>query len=217
MVELVVKAALPGHTLRTTAASHPYTTNGLQIDVLVGKEWVEIGECGLASAAVLEEAGLAANVSGLAMGLGLDRLLMLRKGLDDIRLLRAIDPRISSQMLDLKPYRAVSSQPAVRRDLSIAVDTSVLSEDLGDRVRAALPERVQSVEEVLILSETSYEDLPPQAIERLGMLPHQKNLLLRVVLRDLDRSLTHEEANQLRDRIYKCLHEGMVHSWASSG
>ena len=42
----------------------------------------------------------------------------------------------------------------------------------------------------------------------MGALPGQKNLLLRVVLRDLERSLTHAEANMLRDVIYSALHEG---------
>ncbi len=70
--------------------------------------------------------------SGLAMGLGLDRLLMLRKRLPDIRLLRAGDPRIAGQM------------------------------------------------------------------------------------RDLERTLTHEEANQLRAAIYAALHRGAVHQWAAT-
>jgi len=34
-------------------------------------------------------------------------------------------------------------------------------------------------------------------------------------LRALDRTLTHDECNQLRDAIYAALHEGSVHQWAS--
>src|SRR5215813_15448646 len=48
------------------------------------------------------------------------------------------DPRITQQMLDLTPYRRVSSQPAVRRDLSIATGADTTKEELGDRVRTAL-------------------------------------------------------------------------------
>jgi phenylalanyl-tRNA synthetase alpha chain len=43
----------------------------------------------------------------------------------------------------------------------------------------------------------------------------QWNVLLQIVLRDLDRTLTAEEANRLRDRVYAALHEGSVHVWAS--
>ncbi|WP_438005884.1 hypothetical protein WME89_45710 [Sorangium sp. So ce321] len=216
MVETVVAAALPGRPLRCAAAVHPYTTEGLQIDVVEGDGWVEVGECGLALGAMLDEAGLSTgSFSGLAMGLGLDRVLMLRKGIDDIRLLRATDARIARQMLDLAPYRPVSSQPPVRRDLSIAARRDTTAEELGDRVRAALGERAPSVELVEVVSETPHEALPPAAVERLGSAPGQKNVLLRVVIRDVERTLTHEEANALRDEIYAALHEGSVHQWAA--
>jgi phenylalanyl-tRNA synthetase alpha chain len=216
MVASVMEAALPGRQWRTTPAVHPYTEEGLQVDVRVGDAWVEAGECGLASPRVLARCGVdTARVSGLAMGLGMDRLLMLRKGLDDIRLLRSADPRIARQLLDLAPWRPVSHQPAARRDLSVAVEADATPEELGDRVRAALGARAASVEEVAVLSETPGEALPPAAVARIGLLPGQKNVLLRVVLRDLDRSLTTEEANALRDDIYAALHRGTAHQWAA--
>jgi phenylalanyl-tRNA synthetase alpha chain len=216
MVETVVRAALPGRPLRTTPASHPYTTDGLQVDVREGDQWVEVGECGLAHPELLAQSGLEpAHTSGLAMGLGLDRLLMLRKGLDDIRLLRATEPRVASQMLDLEPYRPVSSMPAVRRDLSLVLSGDATAEELGDRVRAVLGEQAEVVESVEVLSETPYEALPTAAVQRLGMAPGQKNVLLRVVLRALDRTLTHPECNALRDTLYAALHQGRVWQWAS--
>ena len=117
MARLVVSAALPGYEWRAIQAEHPYTTDGLQIDVKSSNRWVEIGECGLVLPTLLEENSLdPAHVSGLVMGLGLDRALMLRKGMGDIRLLRSSDPRVAGQLLDLSPYRPVSSQPAIRRD-----------------------------------------------------------------------------------------------------
>jgi phenylalanyl-tRNA synthetase alpha chain len=142
---------------------------------------------------------------------------MLRKGIDDIRLLRSRDPRVQAQLLDLEPYRAVSRQPAIRRDLSILVDQDDTPEELGDRVRAALGERVASVEAVEVLSETRAADLPEPAARRLKIEATQKNVLLRVVLRDLEKTLTHDEANQIRDQIYAALHRGAVHEWASGG
>jgi phenylalanyl-tRNA synthetase alpha chain len=210
MIDTVVATALPAHAHRVIPARHPYTVDGLQIDALDGDVPVEIGECGLAAPAVLADAGLdAGSVTGLAMGLGLDRLLMLRKGLDDIRLLRATDPRIAPQMLDLAPWQPVSTMPAAWRDLSIAADATDTVEDLGDRVRAALsPADAATVESLTILSSTPYDQLPPAAHARLGMTPGQQNLLVRVVLRDLTRTLTTHEANALRDRIYAALCDG---------
>ncbi|MFP2906656.1 hypothetical protein ACLESD_16660 [Pyxidicoccus sp. 3LFB2] len=216
MIATVVRALLPGCEVKLTPALHPYTTDGLQVDVLAGTEWVEIGECGLALPALLEESGLdTRTTTGLAMGVGLDRILMLRKGLDDIRLLRSANPRIASQLLDLEPYRPVSSMPEVRRDLSLVLDEAQTPEELGDVVRAALGDRAELVESVMVLSETPCSALPPSAVKRMGISPGQKNVLLRVVLRALDRTLTHDECNTLRDDIYAALHQGTAWEWAA--
>ncbi|HKU38379.1 MAG TPA: hypothetical protein VJR89_09540 [Polyangiales bacterium] len=216
MVASVVATLLPDREYRTLAAEHPYTEAGLQIDVRAGQSWIEIGECGLALPALLRENGHAAPASGLAMGLGLDRILMLRKGIDDIRLLRSTDARIAAQLADLAPYRPVSGMPPVRRDLSLAVTAELDVEQLGDRVRGALGTRAELIEAVEVLSETAYHALPPAAIQRLGMSPGQKNVLVRVVLRALDRTLTHAECNALRDEIYAVLHCGSRSEWATS-
>ncbi|MFL5383039.1 MAG: hypothetical protein ACJ8GN_11030 [Longimicrobiaceae bacterium] len=217
MIATVVGALLPGWEYRCNPADHPYTTDGLELEVRSGGGWVEVGECGLALPALLDEAGLPTDRwSGLAMGLGLDRLLMLAKGIDDIRLLRSADPRIAGQMLDLEPYQPVSSQPPVRRDLSVAVDASRTPEELGDRVRQALGERVESLESVEVLAETPYDAVPPPARARIGMLPGQKNVLVRIVIRDLVRTLTSQEANRLRDAVYASLHEGSAWQWADA-
>ncbi|MDZ4827601.1 MAG: hypothetical protein SGJ13_14225 [Actinomycetota bacterium] len=206
MVEIVVRAALPGAEYRVEGRVHPYTTSGLQIDVANGDEWVEIGECGLAGGHVLAGAGL--EGTGLAMGLGLDRLVMLRKGIADIRLLRSDDPRIAGQMLDLGLYRPVSTHPSIARDLSVAVADDDDAEALGDRVRDALGDDAEAVEAVEVLSETAGGDLPPVARERLGLRAGQKNVLVRVVLRHPSRTLTREEANEIRERVFAAIHRG---------
>jgi phenylalanyl-tRNA synthetase alpha chain len=200
-------------------ASHPYTTGGLQVDVAGdGGGWVEVGECGLASPALLAGSGLApppaGRASGLAMGLGLDRLLMVRKGVDDLRLLRSTDPRVLAQMGDLAPYRPVSAMPPVRRDLSVAVAADATAEDLGDRVRDALGAAAASLEAVEVVAETPYARLPAAARARLGIREGQKNVLVRVVLRDLERTLTDRDANRLRDRVYAAIHAGDARTWA---
>ncbi|MFG2000273.1 hypothetical protein ACGFNU_14085 [Spirillospora sp. NPDC048911] len=218
MIDAVVRAILPDAPYRTVPAVHPYTTGGLQIDVRTGGEWVELAECGLAAPHVLGRADLGPETTGLALGLGLDRLLMLRKGIADIRLLSAADPRVSGQMLDLDPYRPVSAHPPISRDLSVAVPAEADAETLGGTVRDALGDGAAgAVEEVRVLSETPVEDLPPAAVARLGASPGQKNVLLRVVLRDPVRTLSDDEANVLRDRVYAAVHQGTAHQWATAG
>jgi phenylalanyl-tRNA synthetase alpha chain len=215
MIQALLGALVPGLPSRQPSRVHPYTTDGRQVDVLHDGAWVEVAECGLAHPTVLSEAGLR-GYTGLALGMGLDRLLMLRKQIPDIRLLRSSDPRIASQMRDLQPYRPVSSQPAVRRDLSIVVNADEDDETLGDQVREALGLDADAVEDVTILTATPCTDLPSAALARLGAERHQRNLLVRVVLRRLDRTLTDAEANDLRDRIYLRLHQGTAWQLAGS-
>jgi phenylalanyl-tRNA synthetase alpha chain len=216
MIEVAAGAMLPNAHLNLTPTSHPYTVDGLEVHAVVADEPVEILECGLASPRVLDVAGLHSDEhNGLAMGIGLDRMLMLRKGIGDIRALRSADPRVAGQMHDLEPYRPVSAQPPIRRDLSIAVAADTTREELGDRARQALGSRCAAIEAIEVVSETRYADLPAAARERLGIGRAQKNVLLRIVIRDLEHTLTAVEANALRDAIYEVLHEGSVHWWAS--
>lgn len=223
MIETLVEALLPGASWRAEPARHPYTRSGYQIDVQDGGAWVELAECGLIAPDVLAAAGLdPRRHSGLALGMGLDRALMLRKGVPDIRLLRATDPRVAEQMLDLAPWRPVSAMPAVRRDLSVVIGAgidagidAVDDELIGDRARAALGPDADLLESVAVRAVTPHEQLPDHVRERLRTRPGQSNALVRIVLRPIDRTLTDAEANEARDRVYAALHEGDVAEWTA--
>ncbi|MFE6734110.1 hypothetical protein [Microbacterium sp. NPDC057650] len=211
MIGRLVEAVLPGAEWRTTDVMHPYTEGGRQIDVLHDGEWLELAECGRIHPDVLRGSGLdPERWSGLALGMGLERALMLRKGISDIRYLRAEDPRIATQMLDLEPWRHVSPLPAARRDISVVLDAEHDEETLGDRVRIALGDDADVVESVEVLTRTAHEQLPDAARFRLGTESGQVNLLLRIILRPIDRTLTSDEANTIRNTIYRAVHEGPV-------
>jgi phenylalanyl-tRNA synthetase alpha chain len=213
MISRLLDALTPHLPCRQEARIHPYTQHGRQVDALHDGRWVEVWECGLAHPGVLAAAGLAGH-GGLALGMGLDRMLMLVKGIPDIRLLRSADPRIARQMRDLDSYQQVSSMPPIRRDLSVVVSEDDDEETLGDRVRDALGDDSSYIEEVRVLSATAYEQLSASAVGRLGAKPGQQNLLVRVVLRDLEKTLTNEAANSLRDRIYLAIHQGSEYELA---
>ena len=60
--------------------------------------WIEILGAGMAHPQVLERGGIDPEVySGFAFGMGVDRLPMLRHGIDDIRLFYSNDLRFLSQ------------------------------------------------------------------------------------------------------------------------
>nr|WP_042177960.1 hypothetical protein [Kibdelosporangium sp. MJ126-NF4]CEL12879.1 Phenylalanyl-tRNA synthetase alpha chain [Kibdelosporangium sp. MJ126-NF4]CTQ98564.1 Phenylalanyl-tRNA synthetase alpha chain (EC 6.1.1.20) [Kibdelosporangium sp. MJ126-NF4] len=208
MITALLGATLPGAVARHESRVHPYTRNGRQVDVAHDGDWIEIAECGLAHPDVLAKAGLDTTWSGLALGMGIDRMLMLLKSIPDIRLLRSPDPAVTAQMTNLDPYHPVSTMPPIRRDISIAVDSGDLAEDLGDRVRNALGDDATCVESVEILQETPCTALPPHALTRLGARVDQKNVLVRIVLRHLHKTLSDHEANAMRDRVHAALHQG---------
>jgi phenylalanyl-tRNA synthetase alpha chain len=209
IVKGVAATAAPGWDLRIEDSPHPYTNRGIEVNAVSGNRDIEILECGLIKEAILENAGLnPEKYSGWALGMGLDRLVMTLKDVPDVRYLRSRNPKIAMQMATLDPYVEVSSQPAIKRDMSYSVPQEYVEEDISSDIREALKDRVDTLEEVEILNETPYDSLPRVARERLGCQPHQKNVLVRVTLRHLERSITNEEANEIYEQVYKNINKG---------
>jgi phenylalanyl-tRNA synthetase alpha chain len=106
--------------------------------------------------------------------------------------------------------------PPANRDISVAVPEDIDAEGIGDLIREGLrPQILESVEQVITIGETPRAELPAQAIDRIGLQPGQKNVLLRLVLRHPTRTLTAPDANRIRDRVYAAIHQGTVSQWAS--
>jgi phenylalanyl-tRNA synthetase alpha chain len=209
VVEGVAEVAAPGWRLRIVDMPHPYTKEGMEVNAVKDERDIEILECGLINDQILANAGLDPTVySGWASGIGLDRLVMTLKSIPDIRYLRSTNPKIAAQMKDLEPYVEVSMQPAIRRDLSYSVPNTYVEEDISSDIRDALGTHVDALEEVEILSETSYQSLPEIVRVRLGINPDQKNALVRITLRHLERSLTNAEANRIYAQIYPKINHG---------
>ena len=202
-IENILYAILPDVSYRLNQTSHPYTLNGLEIEVLVDGKWIEIGECGDAHPDLLQPGYI-----GLASGWGLDRLAMLVKGIDDIRLLRSTHPQIAVQMKNLEPYQAVSNQPSISRDLSIVTGLDTELEDICEQITEVLGDEIELLASVDILSETNYHQLPQKAIQHLGIQPNQKNLLVRMTFQSLHTSITNQKANILRDVVFQKIHQG---------
>ncbi|MBD1846569.1 hypothetical protein H6F89_24720 [Cyanobacteria bacterium FACHB-63] len=188
----------------SSGTAHPYTCNGVEVEVRLNDTWVEVGEGGEVHPKLLKP-----GYTGLATGWELDRLAMLVKGMDDIRLLRSARPKIAAQMKTLNPYISVSNQPKICRDLSIVVAPKTELEDLCESLVQTLGEDAELLESVEILNETAYDQLPASAIQRLGIRPHQKNLLIRMTLQRLHTSISNQKANLLRDLVYQQLHQGL--------
>jgi phenylalanyl-tRNA synthetase alpha chain len=66
--------------------------------VCKGSGWIELGGAGMVHPAVFEAVGVDPELySGFAFGLGIDRIAMMRHGIDDLRLLMENDARFLRQ------------------------------------------------------------------------------------------------------------------------
>ena len=75
-----------------------FVCNGKGCRVCKGEGWIEILGCGMVHPDVLRNCGIDPEVySGFAFGFGVDRMVMLKYGIDDIRLLYESDMRILNQ------------------------------------------------------------------------------------------------------------------------
>ena len=209
VVNGVATVAAPGWNLRIEDSPHPYTNEGIEVNAVKDDKDIEILECGLIKEQILLNAGLNPNeYSGWALGMGLDRLVMTIKNMADIRYLRSSNPKITTQMTNLDEYIEVSNQPAIVRDLSYSVPKNYVDEDISADIREAMATDAGSLEEVQILSSTNYDSLPKTVKARLGINKNQKNVLVRITLRHLERTLTNKEVNKIYTDIYPKINKG---------
>ena len=72
--------------LRFRPSYFPFTEPSAEVDVLFGDKWLEILGCGVVNPKVLENCKIdSSKYSGLAFGLGIERIAMLKYGVNDIR------------------------------------------------------------------------------------------------------------------------------------
>ncbi|MDD5330662.1 MAG: phenylalanine--tRNA ligase subunit alpha [Sulfuricella sp.] len=76
----------------------PFTEPSAEMDMSWGEKWLEIGGCGMVHPNVLKHVGVdAEQYRGFAFGLGVERLAMLRYGVNDLRLFFENDLRFLKQ------------------------------------------------------------------------------------------------------------------------
>ena len=115
LVSDILKSAVPGKPWVYSDSPHHYTEGGVEVNVLNDGVPVEVLECGRIARSLLERLNIdPQRHGGLALGMGLDRLTMLRKGIPDIRLLRDQNERVQAQMHDLVPGARCPACPQSR-------------------------------------------------------------------------------------------------------
>ena len=87
MVLYFAKSMFGKSKLRFRPSYFPFTEPSAEVDILSSEgKWLEILGCGIVNPIVLENCKIDANkFSGLAFGLGVERIAMLKYGIPDLR------------------------------------------------------------------------------------------------------------------------------------
>ncbi len=86
--------------LRFRASFFPFTEPSAEVDIKLGKnsDWLEVLGCGMIDPNVLESVGIDSDkYQGFAFGIGMDRLAMLKYGINDLRIMFENDVALLEQ------------------------------------------------------------------------------------------------------------------------
>lgn len=100
LFEGVPQHASTGQGLQTRFRPHyfPFTEPSAEFDVFFNGKWLELGGCGMVHPKVLENVGYdSEKYTGFAFGFGIERMAMIKFGIDDIRLFYDNDIRFLQQ------------------------------------------------------------------------------------------------------------------------
>lgn len=114
MLEVLVQKIFgEGTTTRLRPSYFPFTEPSVEVDVSCfacggcgcrlckGTGWIEVLGAGIVNKKVLENCGIdSEEYSGLAFGIGIERLAMLKYGINNIKLLYQSDMRVLDQIND---------------------------------------------------------------------------------------------------------------------
>jgi phenylalanyl-tRNA synthetase alpha chain len=81
----------------------PFTEPSFEMDAKINGKWLEIGGCGMVNKKVFENCGVdSESLTGFAFGFGVQRIVSIVFGLDDIRLLRRLNLSPTNNRINYK-------------------------------------------------------------------------------------------------------------------
>lgn len=189
-VDNFVKSVQTNLDYRSMNAVHPFTKFGLSVEVDTGENnWLKILECGLASDDLLKSCGLNPETdSAILMGAGLERLVMVAKRIDDMRVLYCSNEGVSSQMQNLEQFLPPFTSKLFSQSVDIIVPKNWSLVDVSDNLRQSMGERVMDIESLRVVNEFPLKD-------------NQKNMTLQVTISSVDKELTDKDATDIATNI----------------
>ena len=180
--------------------SHPYLSRANKLKIKDDYQFgsMTLMEYGVVNPHLLYKHGISQG-TGVPMGIILERSVMLRKRVPDVRLIRSIDPKIEAQMKDLDAYKSPDPEFCYSRDISISIpekSVGIVRELIENYIHTELGCDAS----VTTRSVTSYDELTLQIRERNGMSKDQVNMLISIIFK-LSCSQSKIEINRMRDQI----------------
>ena len=195
--EIVHAVFGPEMKFRINTDTFPYTDPSFEVEVNVKGtaaegpargEWLEILGSGMPKATVLKKMGVE-GYHGWAFGCGIERLAIISMALPDIRLLCSNDERVKKQLVLGQEFVQVSKYPPVVRDISFIVPKTFTPNDYFDTVRDIAGHMVEAVELI-----DHYENDAKFGADKMSYA-------YRITYRSIERTLTHEEVDDLHKRV----------------
>lgn len=192
---------LAGHLFGITPGSQmmrwnddyfPFTEPSFELEIFHNDSWIEVLGCGVIHREVLRNADLdPSEVHGWAFGLGLDRLAMVLFNIPDIRLFWSEDIRFLEQFDEDSfakriQFRPFSKYPPVSKDISAWLPADFVENDLFEMIRDEGGDQVERVEVVDAFTHPKTK---------------RSSKLFRVTWRDMSRTLTHAEVNDMHSKV----------------
>jgi len=171
--------------------SFPFTDPSIQVEIKFNDQWMEVTGAGLVHQNCLKNFGIDPEIyNGWAFSFGIERLAMIKMGINDIRIFWSDDPRITGQFKDINSkFKEVSKYPETSRDISFVISKDVNLNNYYEIVRDFAE---NLIEEVKLIDEFESE-------EKFGA--GKKSYTFRIVYRSPERTLTNEEINKIQEEI----------------
>jgi len=165
----------------------PFTTQSIEIEVELNGQWVEILGGGVVHPDIMKAIGRKGE-EAWAFGMGLERIAMAIWDIPDIRLFWSIDSRFLDQFSyeSRAPFKPFSNHPVCYKDIAFWYDGEIQDNDLYEIVRGIAPD---IIEQIKLLDTFTHP--------KTG----RKSKCYRMDFRDLYRTLTNIEVNDINDKI----------------
>lgn len=197
-IDSLVNYLYPGINYRYLDDYFPFTNPSLQVEIELEDGWMEILGAGMIHPTILKNCRI--QQKGWAFGLGLDRLLLKKCNIPDIRYLWSEDDRFLSQFVDgLTTFQAYSKYPPIYKDISFWVDHYV-----ENSIEQLWVEHNNCCELIREVTGDLAEDISLMDKYQKG---DRVSLAYRITYRSYDRTLTNEEINGLQERVRKTITE----------